>query len=296
MCKVLILGGSGMLGHKLYSVLSNYFTTFVSFRNYNESLNNTGIFNIDKVVDNINAFKFDSIISAIKIVQPDVIINCIGIIKQLDDAKNANKTIYVNSLFPHLLAEECEKNNAKLIHISTDCVFSGKRGNYTETDFADADDLYGRTKYLGEVNYGNNLTIRTSIIGHELFSDVSLIDWFLSQSGEEINGYSSVIYSGLPTITLSREIVNIIKNYCDLKGLYQLASHPISKYDLLGLVKNVYNTKIKINKSDEYKSDKSLCAYKYISTTNFLIPDWEDLVLEMHEDYKLINYKSIKNV
>jgi len=283
--RVLILGGSGMLGHKLYQVISKKYSTFVTFRNYSEKIQNTNIFKNEEVINNVDAFQFDSIINAIEIVKPNVIVNCIGIIKQLDEAKNSKKSIYINSLFPHLLAEECEKNRTKLVHISTDCVFSGKRGNYNETDFADASDLYGRTKYLGEINYGDSLTIRTSIIGHELFSSVSLVDWFLSNKGNEVNGFERAIYTGLPTIRLSKEILRIIQNYPELNGLYQICTNPISKYDLLKIINTTYNLSIKINKDVNYSSDKSLRCDKYQKETNYFPKDWETLVEEMYNDF-----------
>jgi dTDP-4-dehydrorhamnose reductase len=294
--KVLIFGGGGMLGHKMYQVLSREFETYTTFRDFNNSLRRYNIFDESKIINGVDAFKIETVEKSIDRISPDYVINCIGIIKQLKDSKISKISIFINSLFPHLLSEICEKNKCRLIHFSTDCVFSGKDGNYIEDDEADAIDLYGRTKYLGEINYDHSLTIRTSIIGHELFSNYSMVDWFLSNENGSIKGFSNAIYTGLPTIFLSEEVVRIIKNFPELNKTYQISSNKISKFDLLNIINEVYGLNIKITSFQDFTCDKSLNSKKYISTTNFFVPDWKNLVKGMYQDYLNTNYKGYKNV
>lgn len=296
MKKILILGGSGMLGHKMYQVLSANHDTHVSFRSFDQKIADTKIFDKMKVITDVDVFNYGSVEKAISDVKPHYVINCIGIIKQLKESTNSIQSIYINSLFPHLLSDTCDRMQCRLIQISTDCVYSGKKGNYREEDNSDAYDLYGKTKYLGEVNNLHSLTIRTSIIGHELFSSLSLVDWFLSNAHSTIKGFVNAIYTGLPTIVLSEEINNIIASYPDLHGLYQISSNKISKYDLLHIIKNVYNLKIEINPYEDFVNDKSLDCSKYISATHYTILDWNIMVERMYHDYIKSNYQRIKNV
>jgi len=288
---ILLLGGSGMLGHKLYQVLSNEFNVKVTFRKFNKSFNTTSMFRPPDIVDNIDALDFESIQRTFFNFRPDIIINCIGIIKQLKQAQNYKLTIYINSLFPHLLAELCQQNGSRLIHISTDCVFSGQIGMYTESSRSDAEDLYGRTKFLGEVNYMPGLTIRTSIIGHELTSNVSLVDWFISNKNGRVAGFGNAIYTGFPTVTFAREILRIIKDYNEITGLYNVSSEPISKYELLKIINEIYSLNIEITKDEEYFCDRSLDSTKYRFETGFRQNSWPDMIKEMFEDYLKTNYK-----
>ncbi len=282
--KVLVLGGEGMLGHKAYQVLSTDFDVFVTFLDYNPKLLRTGIFKRKAVIDTIDAFNFGSVIKVIERVKPDYVFNCIGIIKQLKDSSNPRISIYINSLFPHLLAEHGSKTGFKLIQISTDCVFSGKKGDYKETDHPDADDLYGRTKYLGEIIYSNHLTLRTSIIGRELFTSVSFVDWFLQQKDKTVNGYVNAIYTGLTTIAFCNEVKRIIRNFSDLSGLYQVSSEKINKFDLLNVIKKIYGLKCEIAKYQEFHCDRSLDSSNYRKATGFVPNSWENMVQEMYLD------------
>jgi len=296
MTSILILGGSGMLGHKLYQVLSNFYSTYVTFRNYNEKLKSLGIYQDSHIFNGIDAFDINSIRDTIDIVKPNVVLNCIGVIKQLPAAMNSTKSIYLNSLFPHLLTEICEKKASKLIHVSTDCVFSGKRGNYSEKDMSDAEDLYGKTKYLGEVSGINSLTIRTSIIGHELFSNISLVDWFLSKDKKKIKGFTNAIYSGFPTVTFANELVRIINDFPDLYGLYNLSTEKISKYKLLQIIKKVYNLNIEIKPYYDFNCDRSLNSSAYKNITGFIPKKWEIMIEEMYKDYLDNKNRGIYNV
>ncbi|MEW6571403.1 MAG: SDR family oxidoreductase [Nitrospirota bacterium] len=283
--KVLILGASGMLGHKAYQILSPHFDTYPAFKNFNDPLRQLNIFAEKKIIDKVNAFDFQSVTRAIDFVNPDIILNCIGIIKQLKEASNPKISIYTNALFPHLLEEICAARNCKLIHISTDCVFSGSRGNYKEEDMSDAIDLYGRTKYLGEVIHSDYaLTLRTSIIGRELFTQNGLVEWFLSQNHGKVNGYSHAIYTGLTTVALCKEIRRILIEYPNLNGLYHVSSDKISKYELLKLIADIYGLDIEILPYENFHCDRSLNSSLYRETTGFFPPSWQEMIQEMFQD------------
>ena len=284
MKRVLILGGAGMLGHKAFQVLSEDFDVGVTFRRFDDRLRATALFPEQRVINEVDATDLSSIKRALSRFSPDCVLNCIGIIKQLKEAKDARASIYTNALFPHLLAELCQDIGARLIHVSTDCVFSGRKGSYRESDAADADDLYGRTKYLGEVAYPGTLTIRTSIIGRELFSNVSLVDWFLSQRGNKIRGFRRAIFTGFTTLALAREISRIIRVQPKLSGLYQVSADPINKYELLLLLRQAYGIDVEIEPYDDFLCDRSLCSDRYRSETGFRPMEWPAMVHEMAQD------------
>lgn len=294
MSKILILGGSGMLGHKAYQILSREHDVYVTFRRFDKRLLATEIFDQHHVIEGVDASDIESCRIAIEKTMPEIVLNCIGIIKQLDEAANPRIAIQVNALFPHLLAEECAKRKIKMIHISTDCVFSGKRGKYTEEDQSDAIDLYGRTKFLGEVTGEYCLTLRTSIIGHELFSRLSLVEWLLSQNGKTVKGYRNAIYTGLPTVIFCRELSRLIATRPQLTGLYQIAATPISKFDLIQKIKEVYGLKMDIQPMDDFYCDRSLDGSKYTSVSGFQTQSWSEMIKEMYVDF--IAYKTRKEL
>jgi len=215
-------------------------------------------------------------------IRPDVVINCAGIIKQLKNALDPLPVISINAYYPHKLAKLCSLLDARLIHISTDCVFSGRKGGYKEEDECDASDLYGLSKNIGEVKYDNCLTIRTSMIGHELNSSNSLVDWFLHQEGQ-VNGYSKAIFSGLPTVELANVINSYILPDSDLHGLYHVSAEQISKFDLLNLVSKIYNKKITIINDENVVINRSLDSAKFKKITGYVPPDWEKLIISMKD-------------
>jgi len=279
--KIIILGATGMLGHKLMQVLSDEFFITGTMRG---EIPDHPVFSDMKIIGNIRADDLRSVHNAIDITEPDVVINCIGIVKQLPAAQDPLQSISVNALFPHQLAQICRQKNIRMIHLSTDCVFSGRKGDYSEEDFSDAEDLYGKTKYLGEVHYPGCLTIRTSIIGREIDTKHGLIEWFLSQEGKTVSGYKKAVFSGLTTIALSEIIAEIIINHPQISGVYQVASQPISKYYLLNLVKNTYDMKIKIDPDETINNNRSLNSEKFRKETNIKIPSWEYMIEEMYRD------------
>jgi dTDP-4-dehydrorhamnose reductase len=283
--KILILGVTGMLGHALFDRLSGhkYLDVHATARS-TEGLSRwfpNDLF--ERIRGNVDADNFDTIIRVIADLKPNVVINCIGIIKQMAAAQDPIISISINALFPHRLALVCKVANARMIHISTDCVFNGAKGGYSENDSSNATDLYGRTKFLGEVYYPHCVTLRTSIIGHELKGKHSLIEWFLAQKGK-VQGYTNAIYSGFPTVEMARIIGEYIIPNTDLKGLYHLSSDPISKYELLRLVAEKYKKQIEIEPFDDFRLDRSLDSTLFQSITGYTPPSWPELVDRMYRD------------
>ena len=281
--RLLILGASGMLGSTLLRYFSDKsaFQVFATIRNSGVSFN---VGNNQKYLlyKNIDAKNHDDLRRVFNEVQPDVVVNCIGIVKQLPEGNNPLVSIPLNSLLPHILAQLCTLTNSRLIHISTDCVFSGDKGGYIESDIPDAVDLYGRSKLLGELNYPHTITLRTSIIGHELTGRHGLINWFLSQSAS-VNGFRKAVFSGLPTVEIARVLESFILPFPSLHGLYHLSADPISKYDLLSIVKNLYKKKINIKPDDSVVIDRSLDSNRLRKATGFFPKPWPKLIKEMNE-------------
>jgi dTDP-4-dehydrorhamnose reductase len=279
---ILVLGANGMLVHSVYSTLSEdaNFKVFGTIRNPSSTKFYTSKL-AKNLIPNIDVENYESLIGAFITANPDVVINCVGIIKQLSDSEDALKTVPINTLLPHRLALLSKIFKSRLILVSTDCVFSGEKGDYLETDYPDCKDLYGRSKLLGEItNQKNVLTIRTSIIGHELRGGLSLVDWFLSQK-KSVHGFSNAIFSGLPTNELAKIIKVIIMKHKNLFGLYHIAAQPISKFDLLQLIAKIYGLKTKIIKSDAFKINRSLNHGKFSIATGYKPKNWELLIREL---------------
>ena len=284
--RILILGGNGMLGHAAWQALKKDFNVYVTIRGAFSKIEKFGIFDEKKMFCGVRAEDFQNIEKIVSSIKPDVILNCIGIIKQIREAADPVKSIEINSLFPHKLAALCKGSTCRLIHISTDCVFFGNKGLYTENDSPDSLDLYGRTKLLGEVNDGTALTIRTSIIGSELGTKNGLLEWFLSQNDKSVKGYANVIFSGFTTAGLCLIIKDIIINYKYMKGLYHVSSEPINKYELLMLIKEKMNLAVNIIKDEEFKCDRSLNSSKFRKEAAYDPPSWEDMINKLAAELK----------
>ncbi|MBN1166543.1 MAG: SDR family oxidoreductase [Methanospirillaceae archaeon] len=282
--KIIIFGTTGMLGHKLIQNLSQRHDVTGTTRKDLSEYANYPVFSGVKILNNIDAADFTSINNAIEKVNPDVIINCIGIVKQLPQAQDPLPSITINSLFPHQLAQVCNKKGIRLIHYSTDCVFSGKDGNYKETDIPDPEDLYGRSKLLGEVTQGRCLTLRTSLIGRELSGFRSLFEWVLQQDGKEIHGYTKAIFSGLTTNAHAQILDDILTRKKNLTGLYHVASTPISKFDLISMIINRFNLNITIIADDSVVCNRSLDGSRFIKDTGISIPSWEMMIEQLYID------------
>ena len=284
--RILIFGAGGMLGHKLIQVLSSNNEVYGTFRTGVVKHPSLDVVSEDRFITGIAAEDEASVRRAIGKLRPDVVVNAIGIIKQLPDSKNVITTLTINSIFPHRLAELASEFGFRLITISTDCVFKGDRGNYSENDVSDAVDIYGKSKNLGEVVSDNCLTVRTSIIGHELGTAHSLVDWFLSNSGGKVKGYANAIYSGFPTVVFASIIDNLVHAHPALSGLYHVSSDAISKYDLLRLINDAYDAGITIDRDDDFRIDRSLDSTRFRNETGFVPQDWKSMVDAMASDAK----------
>lgn len=281
--KLLVLGASGMLGNAVlrafiqdgvYSVVGSARSPSV-LRLLPPEVRGQVICGVD--VENT-----DSLMRLFVQVRPDVVINCIGLVKQLAEADDPLAAISINALLPHRLARLCDVAGARLIHMSTDCVFAGTSGMYREQDVSDAQDLYGRSKYLGEVDYPHAVTLRTSIIGHELGSSHGLVGWFLAQQGS-VKGFTRAIFSGLPTIEIARVIRDYVLPNAGLRGLYHVSARPINKFQLLKLVAQAYGKAITITPDDKLVLDRSLDSNRFRAVTGYEPPAWPELVRRMQE-------------
>lgn len=280
--RILIIGGSGMLGHQLWRHFHREHETWVTLRKPAESFRPWNLFDPDFTQVGVEAADFARLDAVLHKVRPDVVLNCVGIIKQLKEARSAIPSITINSLLPHRLAESCGQIKARLILFSTDCVFSGKRGGYTEADTADAEDLYGRTKFLGEVgDQPHVVTLRSSIIGRELGTAHSLVDWFLAQHGGRIKGYTRALYSGLTTMEMARVVERVLTHEPKLSGLWQVAGETISKFDLLMLAKEEFKLDVEIEPYDEFHCDRSLRGDKFAQRMGYMAPDWRTMLREL---------------
>ncbi|HET8772651.1 MAG TPA: SDR family oxidoreductase [Thermoanaerobaculia bacterium] len=283
--RLLILGGAGMLGHKVWQRLSPRFDTLVTLRSPAAKV---GLFDPERVIQGVDVTDFARLDALVADVRPDVVVNCVGIIKQLAEAHEAIPSITINSLLPHRLAAACAQAGARLIHISTDCVFSGRRGMYREDDFSDAEDLYGRSKFLGEVSGPGALTLRTSIIGRELRGTSGLVEWFLANRGGAVDGYEKAIFSGLTTLALADLIGDLIDNFNgrhpSLAGLYQVSTEPIDKLSLLNLLNEAYGANVIIRPSSAVRIDRSLDSSRFREATGWSPQPWPALVEAMAAD------------
>jgi dTDP-4-dehydrorhamnose reductase len=280
---VLVLGASGMLGNAMFRLFaqSEGYEVYGSVRSTGAMAKFPGSI-IKNIITGIDVTNWEEVMRLFVRTKPQLVINCVGVVKQLDSANDPLVTLPINALLPHRLARLCEISGARFVHIGTDCVFSGKRGNYQEHDPADANDLYGRSKYLGEVDYPNAITLRTSIIGHEVSSSHGLIEWFLSQT-TSIRGYRRAIFSGLPTIELACVIRDYVLPHPQLRGVYHVSASPISKYDLLTLVARIYGHAKQITPDDDVVIDRSLDSLRFRKATSYEPPAWPDLVRRMYE-------------
>jgi dTDP-4-dehydrorhamnose reductase len=280
--RILILGGNGMLGHQLFKHLAKDHEVKVTLRQDLSEYEKFNLFHSENSFSGINVRFADQLIEVLEEFQPQTIVNAVGIIKQRSSARERIPSLEINSLFPHRLAILCKTISARMIHLSTDCVFSGTKGNYREKDLSDAFDLYGKSKYLGEVNERNCLTLRTSMIGRELTHKKSLLEWFLAQEGT-IKGFKKAIFSGFSTQELSRIIEMILKEYPTTSGIYHVSSEPISKYDLLSLIKDRLQLPIKIIPDKTFVCDRSLDSSRFRKDFNYYPPTWEKMVEELCE-------------
>jgi dTDP-4-dehydrorhamnose reductase len=293
--RVLVVGGTGMLGHKLAQVLSSEpgLDVHASVRSGPPAQGFAPrAVTYHRAVDLANGSA--AIAGLLRSLAPDVVVNAVGAIKQKDLYSAVDATFYLNATLPHLLALLNPNPAGRLIHFSTDCVFKGDRGGYTEADAPDAEDLYGRSKACGEVDYGRHLTLRTSIIGFEITGHLGLLSWFLRQpKGSALPGYEGAIYSGLPTATLSRTVLRIIREGDNLSGLYEVASEPISKLDLLRRVNDAFGLGHTLRPDPSVRIDRSLDDARFRAATGTPRPGWDELVDDLVRDYRSLPYADV---
>jgi dTDP-4-dehydrorhamnose reductase len=277
--KVVVLGASGMLGHKMTQILSRRFDVIGTVRRVPTSNILEGYKLIAGDVNDLS-----TLFKTFDLIKPDIIVNCIGIVKQLPESNDWDKSCAINSEFPHKLSTYARSHNVRMfIHISTDCVFDGKNGMYKETDIPNATDIYGRTKYMGEIP--ECLTLRTSIIGREILTKHGLLEWFLSNKGGHVKGYTKSIFSGVTTNELAHLVDKLIYNeYCkDLTGLYHVASNPINKFELLKIINSYLEKedKVDIEQVDGEIIDRTLDGSKLKKDFGYIAPDWDTMIAEV---------------
>jgi len=295
--RILILGGNGMIGHKMYILLSKiYQDTWVTLRKNLRSYRYAQIYNSEKVIDNIDLNNFQTLLNYLDKINPDIVINASGITIRRGVEVSKSNTIILNSALPHFLNEWVISNNKRLIHFSTDCVFSGKKGNYFDNDIKDAYDLYGTSKSMGEVvNSNHTITLRGSMIGRELENKTELFEWFLSQKNSSIKGFCNVIYSGITTNKMAEIVLKIIKEYPYLNGIFNVSSIPISKLNLLKLWNDNFNNNSLIEIDNSYTSNKNLISDIFFKKINIEQPTWEELVHQLKiEDQQFNNLYNLK--
>jgi dTDP-4-dehydrorhamnose reductase len=271
-----------MLGHRLWMYLSVRFSdTFTVIHQSREIYKEFKLFeDKEHVVDNVDAMDFSSIESVLDKLHPDFVLNCIGITKRREKANDLQASISLNSLFPHKLAQWGSDNNAQIITFSTDCVFDGQTGNYNEDSPTMGVDIYGKTKALGEIKTGDALTLRSSFIGPELSHGSELLEWFLAQSGS-VKGFRNAVYSGLTTLELCRVVERILLDYPRAKGLYNVSSDPITKFDLLGLIKRKFGLGVEIMPEDVFYCNRSLDSSRFRKEFKYAPPSWETMIDEL---------------
>jgi dTDP-4-dehydrorhamnose reductase len=280
--RILILGVSGLIGHKLLQELSTDFEVFGVLHKSKNQYSNCPLFSGKNIIENINVTEFEILKGVLYAINPDVILNCAGITKRKVEINNMIVALSTNSVFPHQLANWAKINQKRIIHFSTDCVFNGKIGNYTETSLTTAEDVYGRTKAFGEINYSHSLTLRSSFIGQELFGKTELLEWFLAQDGKQIKGFTKTLYSGVSTIFMACVVRNIILNFPNLSGLYNLSpDEPISKYGLLCLAREAFNVNVDIIPDDKHVHCPTLDATKLKKEIKLIVPSWQEMMSEL---------------
>ncbi len=279
--RILILGGDGMLGHRLLRHLSARHDVRVTLRQDAAAYAKHGLFTLANAFFGIDLRDLARVVGVLAAFRPEAIVNCAGIIKQRNEAKATETSIEINSLLPHRLAALARADGTRLVHMSTDCVFSGSRGGYSEEDPSDAADIYGRSKHLGEVSGEGCITLRSSIVGLQLARKTSLLEWFLAQRGKSVTGFRRVIFSGFTTAEMARIIERVLLKPAPASGLYHVSSAPISKYDLLSRINAACGLGVRIAADDEFVCDRSLNSVRFRSEFGYEPPSWDTMIAEL---------------
>jgi len=283
--RLLVIGATGMLGHMACRVFAERFDVRATCRGTWRSHPGLERFIAeDRCIEDCDAMDAVRLRAILRELRPATVLNAVGLIKQKQGSGDSVRSIAVNALLPHQLAEWCTELEAKLVHISTDCVFSGAKGNYTESDAPDCTDLYGRSKFLGEVAAPPHLTLRTSMIGRQLRGNESLVEWFISQRGTRVRGFTKAIFSGLTTQALCQLIERILLDSPNLSGVYQVASEPISKFELLTRVNRLMNPGATIDADHSFVCDRSLDGSRLAKDSGVSIPSWDTMLEQLAND------------
>lgn len=281
--RILILGGDGMLGHQLLKSLSLRHEVNVTLRQDLAAYKEYGLFTEANSYTGIDVRSLSRLTEVMADFRPQAVINAVGIVKQRPTAKESIPSLEINSLLPHRLSVLCKAAGARLVHLSTDCIFNGKKGNYLESDPSDAEDLYGKSKYLGEVHDSHCVTLRTSIIGFELSRNKSLLEWFLAQNGT-VKGFAKAIYTGFTTQEMSRIIEMLLINHPEAHGVYQVSSDPINKFDLLLLIRAKFGKDIVVNQDTDFVCDRSMDSSRFRSEFGYVPPSWDAMIAELAKE------------
>lgn len=282
--KVLVLGATGMLGHKMLQRLGAKFEVAGTVRGDTAEAAQFSALAGTRLIGGVAATDLEGLARVLNQEKPDAVINCIGMIKQLSGAKDPITAITLNALFPHQLAKLATARGARVIHFSTDCVFSGRQGPYKDDDVSDAEDLYGRTKYLGEIDGPGCLTLRSSIIGRELKQKAGLVEWFLSNRGGAVKGFTHALYTGLTTLAMADLVAELLAERPDLEGLWQVSSEAVNKCELLGIINEVYGLGIAVEPEDEFFCDRRLDSGRFRQATGWRPAPWREMIEQMHDD------------
>lgn len=284
--KILILGASGLIGHKLLQTMSESgHDTFGILHGEKSHFSNVKLLQNTNIIESVDILEFDKLYGIIHAIQPNIVLNCVGITKRKKEVNDSIQALSVNSLFPHRLARLAKEKNFRVIHFSTDCVFNGEIGNYNEDSHTTGEDTYGKTKALGEIRYPHTLTIRSSFIGRELAGKTELLEWLISENGNTIKGFTQAWYSGVSTIFMAKTVLDIIENYPHISDLHQLSTpEPISKYDLLCLARDAFKLDIEIIPDNSFEIKPTLDGSKLRNAMNLVIPSWQEMMNELAAD------------
>ena len=285
--RILVLGGGGMLGHKVVQRLGHSHQDLwwtLHGRRDDPALDPVPMLRGANAICGFEAMELERVSGLLRELRPDVVINCLGLVKQRSHATDALAAVTINALLPHRIARALRGWNGRLVHISTDCVFSGQRGAYREDDHPDAVDLYGRSKALGESFEPNVLTLRTSMIGRELKHHASLLDWFLAQRGRCIKGFRRAMWSGVTALHLAEVIEVLLRDHPALHGIHHLASTPLSKHDLLSALNDAYDLGVDIVPDDTHRVDLTLVGARFETATGYRCPPMASLIEDLVAD------------
>ncbi len=286
--RVLVLGARGMMGHVACRVFAERHEVFGSIRDGIPTDSSLASFlSPDRWIRDVDADDMASVERALDVAEPDAVLNCIGIIKQAPGASDPVVSIEKNALFPHKLAELCNAASVRMIHLSTDCVFSGREGMYAESDIPDPDDLYGLSKLLGETEAGEALTLRTSVVGREIRGHASLFEWVLGSRGTSVRGFDRAIYSGLTTVALAEVIERVLEGHPGLSGVWHVASDPITKYELLCQLNERLGLDLDIERDESFVCDRSLDGSAFAAETGIVVPSWDDMLRRFVQDQSM---------